>query len=119
MLGPLKTMLPAGWPSARDDWTPPEQCERFRSAGAPVSVTVYPDAAHSFDVGLPVHRYLGKLVGYDDAATRNSRNAMLAFFGAEGRATELADAGTRGAGAADGPRRARSSRQGGTRAQHN
>jgi len=65
---------------ARDDWTPPDDCRRFQSRGAEVRVTIYPEAAHSFDLLAPIHRYLGKLVGYDQRATDDSRQEMLAFF---------------------------------------
>ena len=64
----------------RDDWVPPDECTQFRSSGAPLRVKVYPSAPHSFDVIAPVHRYLGKLVGYDRAATEDSRRLMLGFF---------------------------------------
>jgi dienelactone hydrolase len=37
----------------RDDWTPPEPCEKLagtaKDAGRPVSIVVYPDAYHHFD----------------------------------------------------------------------
>lgn len=65
---------------ARDDWTPPGECQRMRSWGASLRVSVYPRAAHSFDVLAPEHRYLGHLVGYDPAATQGGRQEMLAFF---------------------------------------
>jgi dienelactone hydrolase len=65
---------------ARDDWTPPDECQRLSSSGAPIRVTVYEQAAHSFDLLAPLHRYLGNLVGYDPVATQDSRQRMLAFF---------------------------------------
>lgn len=68
----------------RDDWTPPGDCQRLRSWGAQLRVTVYPNAVHSFDVLAPEHRYLGHLVGYDAAAAQDGRRAMLAFFGEHG-----------------------------------
>lgn len=65
---------------ARDDWTPPDECRRFTSRGAPVRVTIYEEAVHSFDLLAPMHRYLGRLVGHDPDATQDSRRQMLAFF---------------------------------------
>lgn len=64
----------------RDDWVPPTECRDFRAKGAALDVTVYPTAAHSFDLLSPEHRYMGKLVGYNRAATEDSRARMLAFF---------------------------------------
>lgn len=64
----------------RDDWVPADDCGRFRATGAGLEVKIYPTAAHSFDLLAPEHRYLGKLVGYDRAATEDSRQRMLAFF---------------------------------------
>ncbi|WP_237213246.1 dienelactone hydrolase family protein [Falsiroseomonas oryziterrae] len=78
---------------ARDDWTPPDDCRRFTSSGAPVRVTVYGNAAHSFDLLSPPHRFLGKLVGYDADATQDSRQQMLAFFREHGARARVARAG--------------------------
>ena len=64
----------------RDDWVPPDECRRFSATGADLKVTIYPSAAHSFDLLAPEHRYLGKLVGYNKQATEDSRRKMLAFF---------------------------------------
>ena len=64
----------------RDDWVPPAKCRRFRATGAKLDVTIYPTAAHSFDLLTPEHRYMGKLVGYNGQATEDSRRKMLAFF---------------------------------------
>jgi dienelactone hydrolase len=37
----------------RDDWAPPENCQKLagaaQSLGRPVSIIVYPDAHHAFD----------------------------------------------------------------------
>lgn len=72
---------------ARDDWTPPGECQRMRAYGAALRVSVYPTAAHSFDVLAPEHRYLGHLVGYDAAAMQAGRQEMLAFFREHGAQT--------------------------------
>ena len=72
---------------ARDDWTPPDECRRFTSSGAPVRVTIYQDAVHSFDILAPMHHYLGRLVGHDPEATQDSRRQMLAFFRENGAPT--------------------------------
>lgn len=64
----------------RDDWVPPEGCERLRPKGARVEVKVYPNAAHSFDLRIPLQRYLGKLVGFDQTAATQARREMLAFI---------------------------------------
>lgn len=77
----------------RDDWVPPDECRRFRATGAKLEVTIYPSAAHSFDLLAPEHRYLGKLVGYNRQATEDSRRRMLAFFVAHlGDRRRVADA---------------------------
>lgn len=77
----------------RDDWVPPDECRQFRATGAELQVTVYPTAAHSFDLLTPEHRYMGKLVGYDRQATEDSRRRMLAFFIAHlGDSQKIADA---------------------------
>jgi dienelactone hydrolase len=63
-----------------DDWTPAWQCRGHRSPGKTLSVVEYPKAAHSFDVQIETQRYFGKLIGYDRAATMDSRAQMLKFF---------------------------------------
>lgn len=64
----------------QDDWTPAWQCRGRRSPDKALSFVEYPKAAHSFDVRIEPHRYLGKLIGYDRAATEDSRTRMLTFF---------------------------------------
>ena len=66
----------------RDDWTLARECRNKTSSGRNLKVVEYPNAAHSFDVGIPLQRYVGKLVGFDEAAATDSRNKMLAFFDA-------------------------------------
>lgn len=64
----------------RDDWVPARQCRHKRAIGASLKVVEYATAAHSFDLPIALQRYLGKLVGFDKAATEDSRTRMLAFF---------------------------------------
>lgn len=64
----------------QDDWVPPADCQRFRATGADLEVKVYENAAHSFDIRIPVQRYQGNLVGYNPSAAADSRQQMLAFF---------------------------------------
>lgn len=65
---------------AKDDWVPPTYCQSVRTTGADYQVTVYPNAAHSFDLEIIPQRYLGKLIGKDPQAAQDSREKMLAFF---------------------------------------
>ena len=66
-----------------DDWVPPRECQRMNARGSDLQVRVYANAAHSFDVPLPVQRYLGNLVGYSPSAARNARTEILQFFRAQ------------------------------------
>jgi dienelactone hydrolase len=67
----------------RDDWVPAHECKGVRSTGAPLELVIYPEAAHSFDLEVGVHRYLGKLVGKHPQAAEDSRARMVAFFEAQ------------------------------------
>ena len=67
----------------RDDWVPAHECKGVRSTGAPLELVIYPEAAHSFDLEVGVHRYLGKLVGKNPQAAEDSRARMVAFFEAQ------------------------------------
>ncbi|WP_137701742.1 dienelactone hydrolase family protein [Marimonas lutisalis] len=64
----------------RDDWVPPRDCKRFSSRGASVHVKTYSGAAHSFDLRIPVQRYLGKLVGFNQPAATQARREILSFI---------------------------------------
>lgn len=64
----------------RDDWVPARECRHRHSVGAALKVVEYASAAHSFDLPIDRQRYLGKLIGYDQPATTDSRARMLAFF---------------------------------------
>lgn len=65
---------------ALDDWVPPTDCQRMQGRGRELRTQVYANAAHSFDVPVPVHRYLGNLIGYSPAAAASARNEMVRFF---------------------------------------
>lgn len=82
-LGPATVTLKSPliiFSGGRDDWTPAWQCRGRRSPEKALSVIEYPKATHSFDVRIEPQRYLGKLIGYDRAATEDSRERMFAFF---------------------------------------
>lgn len=64
----------------QDDWTPPAECAHTTASGATLQVKIYPQAAHSFDVDIPLQRYLGKMLGKNDYAAGDSRKRMLAFL---------------------------------------
>jgi dienelactone hydrolase len=64
----------------RDDWVPPKDCERFAPRGATIDVRVYPEAAHSFDLQIPLQRYQGKLVGFNKPAATQARAEILNFI---------------------------------------
>lgn len=67
----------------QDDWVSARECENMTARGAELRVIVYPQAAHSFDLEVMLHRYNGYLVGHDPAAARDSRTRMIAFFDAQ------------------------------------
>lgn len=64
----------------RDDWVPARECQGVTASGAKLEIALYPEATHSFDLEIPAQRFLGKSLGGDPAATRDSRARMLAFF---------------------------------------
>ncbi|MFZ2208768.1 MAG: dienelactone hydrolase family protein [Porticoccaceae bacterium] len=64
----------------RDDWVPARECQNVKATGAGLEVTIYPEAAHSFDLDILPQRFLGKLIGSDPLATQDSRAKMLTFF---------------------------------------
>ena len=65
---------------AKDDWTPPERCRQFHNPSGNITTVVYPNAVHSFDLNIPVQKYIGYLVGGDKKATTDSRRRMVKFF---------------------------------------
>ena len=77
---------------ARDDWTPAAACQamaahqsdigttRPAAGGVPVTLVVYPNATHAFDLAEPPHRYLGHLIESDPEATRDALQRMREFL---------------------------------------
>lgn len=65
---------------ARDDWTPPDDCQSVETTGAEYRAVVYPDAVHSFDLEIPRQAFQGHQVGHDPWATVDSRRQVLEFF---------------------------------------
>ena len=65
---------------AEDDWTSPVDCKNRDSEGGNLSVIVYPDAVHSFDLDIPVITYKGHKIGNNPQATKDSRSKMTRFF---------------------------------------
>lgn len=63
-----------------DDWAPPDMCKRFKISGAQFKLIIYPGAVHSFDLEIPAVTYLGHKVGYNEPATKASRERMIEFF---------------------------------------
>jgi dienelactone hydrolase len=85
---------------ALDDWTPLPPClalvERARAAGAPIEITVYPDAHHAFDAPASPVRYrpevrnhmrpdgcTGATIGTHPAARADAIRRVTRFFAAE------------------------------------
>jgi dienelactone hydrolase len=57
----------------RDDWAPANWCRDMVAGrdrrGAPITLLVYPEAAHDFDVPGPRRQYLGHVLAHDPDAT--------------------------------------------------
>jgi dienelactone hydrolase len=70
--------------AGKDDWTPVEGCVKAKDrswlSGKDFDVVVYAGALHGFDQPRPRYRYQGHWLGYDAAATTDSRKRMLEFF---------------------------------------
>lgn len=64
----------------QDNWVSAQECTAVRTEGARYDVVVYPQAAHSFDLDVAAHKYMGFQIGKDAGAASDSRNRMLAFF---------------------------------------
>jgi len=62
----------------------PPRCEeakkRERTPGEEFELIIYPDAYHLFDWQLPMRKFLGHALAYDEQATANSRKGMHEFF---------------------------------------
>jgi dienelactone hydrolase len=69
-----------------DDWTPAERCREMvahaRTDGAPIALTVYPEASHAFDVAefKPGIRSLGHWLKYNEPATKDADQKVRAFL---------------------------------------
>lgn len=85
---------------AKDDWTPAAPCvqwtERAQALGAPMRITVYPEAHHGFDAPAnPVHYRpevrnrskpggcCGATVGTEPTARADAIRAVTQFLAAE------------------------------------
>jgi dienelactone hydrolase len=72
----------------KDDWTPAQNCRGMvahpQPDSPPVSLTIYPDAHHAFDVVWlqPGRRVLGHWIEYNDAAARDAEAKVHEFFAA-------------------------------------
>ena len=68
----------------KDDWTPPAECIKSKSAGvvtgAKFEVIAYPNAYHGFDQPRPMRKVLGYTMAYDREATVDSRKRYIEFF---------------------------------------
>ena len=71
-----------------DDWTPADRCRQMiakaRPDGAPIALTVYPDAHHAFDVAWlqPGRNALGHRLEYNEPAAKDAEKRMRAFLDA-------------------------------------
>jgi dienelactone hydrolase len=67
-----------------DDWTPARDCRRWREAartnGHVLDLKIYPGARHGFDSSIPMHNYLGHLLGRDEVAAPDAESLTRAFF---------------------------------------
>jgi dienelactone hydrolase len=69
-----------------DDWNPAEHCRQMvahsRPDGAPIALTVYPDAHHAFDVAelKPGVRSLGHWLEYNEPAAKAAEQKLRAFL---------------------------------------
>jgi dienelactone hydrolase len=79
------TLILAG---EQDDWTPAERCRDMvahaRSDSAPITLHVYPDAHHAFDVAVlqPGRRAFGHSVEYNEPAAKDAEEKARAFLAA-------------------------------------
>ena len=71
-----------------DDWTPADRCREMiahaRPDGAPITLHVYPDAHHAFDVAVlqPARRAFGHALEYNEPAARDADEKTRAFLAA-------------------------------------
>jgi len=69
-----KTMM---FLAEKDDWTPAWLCT---SANKDYIVHIYKDAHHAFDQNKPLRTYQGHTMGWDENATKDSKEKTRAFF---------------------------------------
>jgi len=71
-----------------DDWTPADRCRELvtyaRPDSAPITLHVYPDAHHAFDIDVlkPGRRALGHSVEYNELAAKDAEERTRAFLAA-------------------------------------
>jgi dienelactone hydrolase len=71
-----------------DDWTPADRCREMdahaRPDSAPITLQVYPDAHHAFDIAVlnPGRRALGHWVEYNELAAKDAEEKTRAFLAA-------------------------------------
>ena len=72
-----------------DDWTTADQCREMvahaRPDSAPITLHVYPDVHHAFDVAVlkPGRRALGHSVEYNETAAKDAEEKTRAFLAAQ------------------------------------
>lgn len=64
----------------KDDWVSARECSAVEASGADFKVTVYAEAAHSFDLEVTQQKYVGYSIGKDPDAASDSRRRMMAFL---------------------------------------
>ena len=71
-----------------DDWTPADRCREMvaqtRPDSAPITLHVYPDAHHAFDIAVlkPGRRALGHSIEYNELASKDAEKKTRAFLAA-------------------------------------
>ena len=71
-----------------DDWTPANRCREMvahaRPDSAPITLQVYPDAHHAFDIAVlkPGRRALGHSIEYNELASKDAEKKTRAFLAA-------------------------------------
>lgn len=65
-----------------DEWTPASECRQAEKmhADKDLKVVIYPDAHHSFDIQIPIQKYVNKTVGFNAHAFKDSQEQILLFF---------------------------------------
>jgi dienelactone hydrolase len=79
-----------------DDWTPADRCREMvahaRPDSTPITLHVYPDAHHAFDVAVlkPGCRAFGHSVEYNELAAQDAEEKTRAFLAAHLAGTSAA-----------------------------